>query len=310
MKNRFKATKTVSTGRQRSSRLPAAKPSAFSYYSRRSEQLLNTGRQIARSETAEKTRLMSRYWRQRFGFGILIVTAVLCLVYISTLTTDPRVVIEQTTASPVVLQDVSVYRAAASAVLRESILNQNKISIGTTTLADELLLKFPELAAVQVSLPLLTHRVQLRLVPAEPVLILASATGSYALDANGTALVTGSQLAALSTLNLPLVTDESDMKVAVHKQAVSSDSVLFISTVLAQLAAQNIPVASTTLPAGTSELHLRLTNEPYFIKFNLANNTSRQQVGTLIAVYDRLKSQGITPGQYIDVRVDGRAYYK
>lgn len=310
MRNIRKTKTPVTSARQRQSRLSSEKPSAFSYYSRRSEQMVQTGRQIARSETAQKTRNVSRYWRQRFGFAVLLASATFSLVYVSTLTTEPKIETVNSAAGRAVMQDESVYRAAANEFLEASVFNQNKITISTTGLASQLMQKFPELAQVQVGLPLLNHRVSVVLVPSEPILILATTNGSYALDAGGTALSTGAQLAKLSELNLPLVTDESSLEVQLRQQALSSGDVLFISTVLAQLEAQNIEVTSLSLPAGLRQLDVRLKGEPYFVKFNLASDSSKQQVGTLIAVYDRLKQQGITPGQYIDVRVDGRAYYQ
>lgn len=305
-----KQPKVTDTGRQRVSRVSNARPTTFSYYARRSDELLNTGRQIARSETAEHARAASRYWRQRFGLGVLLVTGLICLVYVSTLSTQPRIVVLASPSSPVVLQDAAVYQSAANQILGSSIFNRNKITVNTTDLAVRMQAEFPELASVQVSLPLLTHRVTLNISNAQPVMLLATSNGSYALDASGTALLTGSQLSALSSLSLPLVTDQSSIHVVLRKQALTSDNVQFILNVLAQLHSHKLSVYSSVLPASSSELDIRLTGQPYFIKFNLASNSGRQQVGTLLAVYDRLTAQQITPGEYIDVRVDGRAYYK
>lgn len=301
--------KKTTGGRQRPSRLASERPSAFSYYARRSDELLNTGRQIARSETAEQARAASRFWRQRLGLGVLLVTSLICLGYISTLSTQPRIVVADASSSPG-LKNTALYETAAAEILSSSVFNQNKITISTTSLAQRLAAKFPELATVSVSLPLLTHRPVITVTSNQPVLLLATADGSYALDSNGTALLTGAALSAVSDLHLPLVTDDSTVRVLVRKQALTSDNVNFILTVVAQLKARRLPVDSLTLPAAASELDVRLTGQPYYVKFNLASNSSRQQVGTLLAVYDRLQAQQTTPGQYIDVRVDGRAYYK
>jgi hypothetical protein len=65
-----------------------------------------------------------------------------------------------------------------------------------------------------------------------------------------------------------------------------------------------------TLPPAASELDVQIVDQPYFIKFNLENDDPRQQVGTYIATQAYLTSQHITPAHYIDVRVDGRAYYE
>ncbi len=302
--------KIITPRRQRVSSAGSERPAAFSYRSLRSDAVLNTGRQIARSETAATARAASRYWRQRFGLAILLLSAFACLVYVSTLSDTPHIIRLNSPSAAAVLQNNKVYEAAAQRILDSSILNRNKITVSTTGLADRLMAQFPELASVAVSLPILTHRLNITLVSAEPVLILSNSQGSYALDASGTALLTGAKLANLTSLHLPLVVDQSTIKLSLRKQGLTSDNVAFILTVLAQLKANNIAVESLVLPAGTSELDVRLVGQPYFVKFNLASNTSREQAGTLIAVYDRLAADKVTPTQYIDVRVDGRAYYK
>jgi hypothetical protein len=65
-----------------------------------------------------------------------------------------------------------------------------------------------------------------------------------------------------------------------------------------------------TLPPATSELDVRVAGQPYFIKFNLQSGDARQQAGTFLATQSHLQSQNIVPSTYIDVRVDGRSYYK
>lgn len=303
--------KVAKTTQKRAVRPALNKPSTFSYYARRSDELLNTGRQLARSETVDQAKLASRYWRQRFGLAILLISAMICLVYISTLTDRPKInIIDENASTSVVLQPIAVYEGAGQTILNSSILNHNKITLSTDDLASKLASRFPELSKVQVSLPPLDHRVLISLASAEPVMLLATSTGTFALDAGGTALLTGSQLSALAPLHLPLVTDESSVKVAVRKQALTSDNMGFILTVVAQLKGHKLDISNLTLPSGSSELDVRLENQPYFVKFNLASKSVRQQVGTFIAVQQRLAGEQVIAKEYIDVRVDGRAYYK
>ncbi|MGH7241431.1 MAG: hypothetical protein ACREGB_03995, partial [Candidatus Saccharimonadales bacterium] len=69
-------------------------------------------------------------------------------------------------------------------------------------------------------------------------------------------------------------------------------------------------VESMALPPAAYELDVKPAGVGYFVKFNMHEDTARQQAGTFLAVRERLVSQGVTPGSYIDVRLDGRAYYK
>jgi hypothetical protein len=47
----------------------------------------------------------------------------------------------------------------------------------------------------------------------------------------------------------------------------------------------------------------------YFVKFNLHGN-AREEAGAFLAVKEYLESSHKTPGEYVDVRVENRAYYK
>lgn len=300
----------TNVARKRANRLDDSRPSTFRYYAKRSDGGITTGRQSLRIETAQQARAASRYWQERFGMGALLISAIFCLVYVSTLSGDPRIIISDAVPAKTVLQDPSIYRNAASDSMKRSVFNRNKVTVDASKISRELERNFPEIADVQASLPLLTHRLTFTVVSAQPTVLLATANGSFALDTNGTALLTGSQLSGLSKLDLPLVNDESNLKVQLRKQALTSDNVTFILTVVSQLKAKGFTINSMTLPATASELDVRLAGEPYYIKFNLASKSARQQAGTFIAVNEKLKSQSVVPSEYIDVRLDGRAYYK
>lgn len=208
------------------------------------------------------------------------------------------------------LQDTDVYQRAADAYLRDSVWNRNKLTIDTGALAHALRNQFAELRTVNVTLPLFAHNPVIYIEPAQPVLQLAGRNGSFVVDKEGTAVAAAGSVPASVTSRLPVVQDQSGVTIALHKQALTSESVNFILTVQSQLAAKQVSVASMTLPAGTNELDVQLADKPYYVKFNLQGKNARQQAGTLLATMALLQKQNITPSAYIDVRVDGRAYYK
>jgi hypothetical protein len=65
-----------------------------------------------------------------------------------------------------------------------------------------------------------------------------------------------------------------------------------------------------SLPSNANELDIQIAGQPYEVKFNLHSDKAREQAGTYLATIASLQKQGITPSKYIDVRVDGRAYYQ
>jgi hypothetical protein len=136
-----------------------------------------------------------------------------------------------------------------------------------------------------------------------------TAGGAFVIDSRGRALIATSQVPQISKLNLPVVADQSGLDVSLGKLALPSRTVAYITEVVGQLNAQHITVTSITIPAGTSALEVRIQGAKYLIKFNL-HGDARAEAGTYLAVIAQLNREHKVPAAYIDVRVDGRAYYK
>jgi hypothetical protein len=300
---------TVSTSRrQRRAADPSRSSSSFAYRSRRSEQEINTGRELSREAAAP--RHFGHFLLRRFGLVILLVALLISTLNVLSLSSNDRVMSLTDSSGNSFLHDKSVYEAAASKLLAGSIWNRNKITVNTAGVSQGMLKQFPELSSVSVTLPLLSKRPIVYVQTAQPALILTAQNGSFVIDTTGKALLLANRLPTGSNLKLPLVTDQSGLRVTVNRQALTSGNVTFIQTVIAQLATRHFTVSSMELPVGTSELDVHLAEQPYTVKFNLESGTARQQAGTFLATQAKLQSQSVTPAQYVDVRVDGRAYYK
>jgi cell division septal protein FtsQ len=227
------------------------------------------------------------------------------------LSTSVKVVSTGSASNDFLLQDKVVYETAAHKLLAKSIWNRNKLTVDTDKASAELAKQFPELSAVSITLPLLANKPVVHVQPAQPALILAAHNGSYVVDTSGKVLLMSANVPKNSNLQLPTVTDQSNFTAVINRQALTEGDVRFIQIVVAQLTAKGNRVASLMLPSGASELDVHLVGQPYFVKFNLERNeAARQQAGTFLATQAQLKKQNITPAQYVDVRVEGRAYYK
>lgn len=311
---KFRRSKPAPVGRQRVRRdddVPAqSKSASFAYSSSRSETELNTGRQKQRKAIkAAGSKAANNFWLNRIGLLILVIAVLASLVNVATLSSDAHV-IPLTPNRNALLRQESEYQAAASKLVDSSFWNHNKLTIDTDKLSRQMQQQFPELASVTVTLPLMAHRPLFYIQPNEPALILANDTQAFVLDSNGKALIEAPTIAGLNQPSLPVVTDHSGLKVQLNHQALPADDVAFIQKVLAQLAAKKIATAGLTLPPAASQVDVQIAGQPYFVKFNLQNDEARQQVGTFIATINDLQAKHITPGKYVDVRVNGRAYYQ
>jgi hypothetical protein len=283
--------------------------SNLSYYSRRSDEDLNIGRKLQRKVQERDNRSKQTIRLQRIGFLLCGVVAIILLVNFMRLSSDVIVMPETTDLSGLFDNNQSEYQQAAQKLFAKSILNHNKLTIDTNKIEQQLMLEYPEMTDVSVALPILGHQPVIYIQIAQPTLILNDSRGTYVLDGNGKVLTSNSQASSFSSLKLPSVSDQSGLVLSRNLQALPSGDITFIQTLTAQLSAKGLSIASMSLPAATSELDVQIKSESYFVKFNLESGDARQQVGTFLATQSYLQSQSIIPAKYIDVRVDGRAYY-
>lgn len=280
----------------------------FSYRSRRSETVLNTGRQLQR-DLAPRVKHGVNFWLQRFGLFILLVVVIVSIFNALTLSANPKV-LPLNGSKGSFLRDLSDYQAAGHDFIASSFWNRNKVTVNTSKISQQLLDRFPELSGASVTVPLVANRPIIYVQSAQPVVIVVARNGAFVVGNTGKALLRANDAAALQKYKVPTVTDQSGLKLQVDRQALPVKNVQFIQTVITQLGAKQYSIASMTLPASASELDVQIAGQPYIVKFNLESDKARQQAGTFIATIEYLKKQNAVPAKYIDVRVDGRAYYQ
>ncbi len=305
---RFSRHSSSNQRRQRlnDDQLSSKLPSALSYSSRdRSSVSVDS---IPHNQTTGTGEKLSHFWLQRIGLIVFLVAVTASAVNVLSLSPVAKVLPLATNDNQSFLRPTTTYEMAADQLLRSSLWNRSKITVDTGGLSHQLLAQFPELASVSVTIPLLAHRPLVYIEPTQPALVLAASNGSFVVDTSGKALISiGSS--AKSPSNLPTVIDQSGLKAQLNHQALPASNVNFIQTVVSELAYKQFTVSSMVLPPASGELDVHLAGQPYFVKFNLESDDARGQAGTFLATITSLKRQNVTPTQYVDVRVYGRAYY-
>jgi hypothetical protein len=298
-------------GRRRPIQTRQGQGRVFSYYASRSANETNLGRtnqeEVPKRRSSAYLRFMDRL--PMLGIAILVFVVVLSQLV---LTTHPKLVILSSTSnSDLFLQSTSVYQNAADKLFSQSLGNQNKLTVDAGGISDKLKSMFPELSDVSVTLPIVGNQPTVYLQPSEPTFILEANNSSYVIDSTGRALAYAQNMPAQNRASLPSVVDQSGLRAQVGNQVLPSTSVSFIQTVMTQLKAQHISVSKIVLPSASFEVDIYISGKPYFVKFNMQDaNGALQQAGAYVAVAQSLAGKNITPSQYIDVRIDGRAYYK
>lgn len=236
--------------------------------------------------------------------GVVIVASVL---YSFTLGTYPDV--EAVVKQPSPFRDISEYAEATDKALKKRLLNRTKFTIHTSDVETSLLNEYPELSDAVLRLPVLGRKPTLVVEIRQPVLLLATPSGVFVLDKDGVAVSSDDKLSPADKEGLPVIQDKSGMEVELGKQVLIRGTVQFIKDSIYQIKQKGLSVADITLPVSINEMDIRINGIQPYIKTDTSGD-ARLQMGSFFAALEHLREQGITPQEYIDVRVEEKVFYK
>lgn len=265
--------------------------------------------QADRSVSRARSALNGHQFAWRYIPTYLACLVFVCaFVYVLLLSSDPRVVIEQQPG--IVQRDASVYESGVRAEWNKSFRNRTKFTTSTTQTRQEILDNYPELSDVRVQLPLVGRRATIVLVPAAPALQIQAQNGVFYVDVHGKALVDTSHVERVDSV--PTVQDDTVLTVDPGKTVLPQSQVAYIVQLVTELKAADLEVQSLTLSdTSANQLDIRLTGQKYYIKTQMETDSDvRQVVGAYLATSKKLESDGIRPGEYIDVRIPDKVFYK
>ncbi len=282
----------------------------FSYHANRLGSADPRGRQPLSTESKPRRQLPRvRFKSRNWGIAFLVVCIV---IFSASLSKTPKVIVAGNSSSRIFVHDTGSYQQTAKKLLAESVLNTNKLTINTQTIVHDLEASFPEIRTATITLPILGHQPLIYVQPAVPQIILATQhDGQFVLDSSGRALVPVTPRLTLPTGAgaLPVVSDESSLPAKVGQVVLPAQNVAFVMEVAGQMRAKQLTVSSWRMPSQASELDAYIGGTSYYVRFNFQGN-AREEAGTYLAAKNYIDGKHTTPGQYIDVRVSGRAYYR
>lgn len=278
---------------------------AFSYYQNR---VIPGDESVSASKRRESKQLRAVRTRH-IPTLIALIIVVICFGYILSLSQDPRIVIvnQQEQATQSLLRPIETYQDAGREILKSSPLNKTKLLINTAAVQRDIQSQFPEVAKATVSLPLVNRRPVIYLQITQPVFLLRYGADMYALDEQGRIMMKGDS--TLPHSDLVVIEDQNAQPPEVGKSFLPSSDIRFMQEVSGQLRAKGITNFSFTLPPLANEVYLKPADKPYYVKMTFSGD-ARMQAGAYLAVRQKLETDKINPTEYIDVRVDDRAYYK
>lgn len=279
---------------------PGQRQSVFSYYHRASVEE-EPAPKVQSELLLEKTRKLPTL--------LALIVILICLGYILSVDRNPKIIVvnEQDQSTVSLLRPVQTYQTAAQKLLLSSPLNYSKLTISTARLSKDMQATFPEITQATVSLPIINRRPVVYIQITRPAFLLNKGTDIYALDEQGRVIMKGD--ASIPASNLVHIVDQSVQDAVIDKQYLPMSQIQFLQSVSAQLRAKGINIASFELPNTADALNVKIQGLPYYIKMTFTEDP-RLQSGAFLAVKQKLDADKVTPSEYVDVRVEERAYYK
>jgi hypothetical protein len=305
--------KSDTTRRQPRVNPPTNRGAVFSYHANRTRsdgELRRPAPEATNTVIQRNRAVRRRRWLRQIPTVAAIIVIILSIGYGFTLDMHPSVIAASAPiTNQVFLRDKADYQSRAQQILQQDFSSRFKLTINTNKIAHELRRSFPELSDVSITLPLVGRRPIIIVDATNPALIATSQNNAYVVDTRGMVIMKTTEASDV-VKGLPVVNDESGLPAEVGKAVLPAENVHYITSVIGQFNAAKLSVQSITLPhGGAHELHVRLKDTPYLIKFNLGTD-SRIATGTFLATKQKLDATHIKPVEYIDVRLEERAYYK
>jgi hypothetical protein len=292
---------------------PGGSSSSFSYYAGNSSSNSLGDNKTKQREVNKDSKTDNDSSNPRAIGKISLIIIILFILFIAGdtiwLNSTAKIVILNNNLNKSITLKPNIYADKVNKALSSSLLNHTKVSINTIKIEDVLKNQFPELSSASVVLPILGHTPAIYLQITQPAVLLKNDNKIFVLDSGGKAITDSTKAETQFLSTLPVVQDQTNSNIILNKQVLSTNDINFVRFVAEQLSFKKITISYQTLLVNTRELDVGISNPSYFIKFNLEEDV-REQVGSFLATRDSLKKSNVIPTSYMDVRVQGKVYYK
>ena len=190
------------------------------------------------------------------------------------------------------------------AELNKSLGRQNLTSLDTVSLSKAILADNYQLKSADV-VRAWPHGLVVHVSERQPSLIWKTGDRAYLLDADGSII----SPISLTATKLPVITDSSNLPVKVGDKVVPPRFVSFCAQLVSTMSqATGVGITGLTVPDTTTEVYVT-TNKGYVVKFD-TTRTAEEGLAQMQRVLAALKTQNKNPAEYIDLRIENKAYYK
>lgn len=208
--------------------------------------------------------------------------------------------------------DTSVYHERIDSYLTNKVVLRQSWLVDDAQLQEYVQSKYPEVERIIASSPsLVGGELHVDIAFREPHYIWKTASGIQYIDDTGV-LFSDNVYGSIDVATLPVVEDQSSAGFEDGSAVLSSHVAEYIAYVYANvpdLFAVDSTITSVILPPKAREINVKVSTVPYAIKLSTERGIEEQvtELGELITY---LNEVGTQPAEYVDVRVENKAFYK
>ncbi len=257
------------------------------------------------TEIVNKSKYVSvsfiKYWMRRLIIIVIISLLVTAGIRFSQL--SPSQVYISATNN----QLDSEYNSVVYGVIKNSWFNGNKITLNESEVTNQLKSRFPDITSVGISDSIFKNALNINIVTSPASIFLSTTYNGGLVNDQGRVVDTSisANNSKLTIVNFPV-----NLKLKDNEYVLSATNINFINTINYELKSKNITVNHYVILPDGNELDAYISSKNYYVKFNLQTDDPINQSGTFLALYHYLLINNINPTEYIDARIDGRAYFK
>lgn len=276
----------------------------YSYYTASSQKLNTFDRQTEKNYQKETSKRRLRIIFKNWLYILIGVVLALVAIYTITLNNDASV-----TVSGTQYRQKVEYSKAVNEALQKNWFNLLKPTLNKNQLENDIKKSLPEASVVQVSVPFIGHRPDVKIYTDKAMAIFSETdTEQYVLSERGRVLLPVGESVADSR-NLPVISNKSGIKLEEGKQFITPNQAEAIRKLIFQSATKDTKTISLQIPLQPQEVYFTNSAEgTYYIKFMLDPSTINQQYGAYRAVIKKLS--GAKPSEYIDARLADKIFVK
>lgn len=198
--------------------------------------------------------------------------------------------------------DPKAVELAVKKGIEQQLLGNNLVTISSGRLEKSVTDQIPEIKDIALTRNWPGHLI-VAVVEREPSLAWQSGGQLYLLDRDGTVIRELSGQAKVS-----VVVDTTNLPVEIGTRVVPERFVKFTLDTVRELKSVGGGIRQISVVDTTSELNVGL-EDGYLVRFDTTREAG-EQLRSLNLVLAELKKQGKKPAEYVDLRVEGKAYYK